>query len=162
MRAFGVYIAIAVGVYLVGNAWQADRDGSGAIVGEGSLDAFQMRIGDCFDDSSTSFGDGEEEVTSVPAVPCADPHDNEVYAVFDVDEASFPGGDGGMAELAFDACLERFETFVGKDYPSSSLDIVTLYPTHASWHQHDDREVVCAVFDMNLNKLVGSVEGSAQ
>ena len=82
----------------------------------------------------------------------------EAFAVFDVDVASFPGDDE-IADLAFDACLERFEPFVGRDYESSSLDVYALYPTQDSWNHHNDREVVCAVFDMEANKLTGSVAG---
>lgn len=160
MKGWGIYIAIAVGVVAVNAAWQADRDSTGAIVGEGSLDAFQMRVGDCFNDSGAVSVDAAETVSSVPGVPCAEPHDNEVFAVFNVAAVSFPDGEA-MAELAFDSCHERFESFVGKDYMSSSLDIVTLYPTRESWNSYDDREVVCAVFDMNANKLIGSVEGQA-
>jgi hypothetical protein len=33
-----------------------------------------------------------------------------------------------------------------------------MYPSVESWKQ-DDREVVCAVFDMNANQLVGSAAG---
>jgi len=33
-----------------------------------------------------------------------------------------------------------------------------MYPTIESWQQND-REVVCAVYDMEENKLVGSVQG---
>jgi hypothetical protein len=128
-----------------------------AIVDEGSLDAFQMRVGDCFDDGS-AFADDNDDVRSVPGVPCAKPHDNEVYAVFDVTLTSFPGD--GMAEIAQDACRERFEAFVGKDYESSSLDIATLYPSSDSW-QRKDREVICAVYDIDAKKLTGTVKGLA-
>jgi hypothetical protein len=138
---------------------RADRDNAGAIVGEGSVDAFEMRVGDCFDDGA-AFADDNPEVQSVPGVPCGNPHDNEVYAVFDVDVASFPEGDG-MATMAFDACKQRFMAFVGRDYDSSSLDIATLHPSRDSWHGHNDREVVCAVYDVDANKLVGSVKGRA-
>src|SRR5688572_4459221 len=124
------------GAYLFNSAMQADRDDSGAIVAEGSVDAFQMRVGDCFDDGST-FDD--DEVNTVPGVPCSQPHDNEVYALFDVNHATFPGEE--MAEIAHEGCLSRFEGFVGKDYDSSSLDIATLYPSRESWQQQDDREV---------------------
>jgi hypothetical protein len=58
-------------------------------------------------------------------------------------------------------CLDRFQPFVGRDYESSSLDIVTLYPTPESWKLENDREVVCAVFDIDANKLVGGVQGKA-
>ena len=143
----GIAVAIAV------SACTADRDGTGAIVAEGSVDAFQMRVGDCFDDGST-FDD--ENVDSVPGVPCSNPHDNEVYAVYDVAAASFPGE--GMADMAHEGCLARFEPFVGKDYESSSLDVATLYPSPESW-QENDREVVCAVYDVDAKKLTGSVKG---
>ena len=146
--------AVAAGAYFVNSYLQADRDETGAIVGAGSVDAFQMRVGDCFDDGST-FDDSE--VDSVPGVPCSKPHDNEVYAVYDVASATFPGE--GMAEMAHDGCLQRFEAFVGKDYDSSSLDIATLYPSPESWQQQNDREVVCAVYDVDSKKLTGTVKG---
>ena len=153
-RNWIIGIVIAVGAIFVRTQMQADRDDSGAIVAEGSVDAFQMRVGDCFDDGST-FDD--DEVNTVPGVPCSQPHDNEVYALFDVNHASFPGEE--MAEIAHEGCLSRFEGFVGKDYDSSSLDIATLYPSRESWQQQNDREVVCVVYDMDANKLTGSVKG---
>jgi hypothetical protein len=154
MKNWAFYIAAALGFTVYGAVTNADRDGSGAIVGEGSVDAFNVRVGDCFNDYSTSFSD---EVSSVPGVPCSDPHDNETYAVFDVTISSYPESDDVMAELAHNSCVERFDSFVGRDYESSSLDITTLYPTAQSWRQ-DDREVVCAVYDMESNQLVGSVQ----
>lgn len=156
MKSWAIYIAIAAGVYIFSNSFTADRDADGVIVSEGSIDVFDMHVGDCFDDSDDS-SDGFYEFSSVAGVPCTDPHDNEVYAVFDVSIASFPGEED-MYEQAFDSCLKRFDRFVGKDYMSSSLDIMPLYPTSASWKQ-GDREVICAVYDMNLAKLEGSVEG---
>lgn len=154
MRNWVIYIAAAVGFAIFGAANKADRDGSGAIVGEGNVNAFQIRVGDCFDDSNSL-----DEVTDLPGVPCSQPHDNEAYAILDLTIASYPGGDG-MFELANTACLERFEAFVGRDYDSSSLDIFALYPSQQSWKQ-DDREVVCAVYDMNAEKLEGSAKGRA-
>ena len=87
------------------------------------------------------------------------PHDNEAYAVFDVSVSSYPEGDG-MSELAFESCMERFATYVGKDYESSSLDITTMFPSRQSWREND-REVICAVYDMNAQKLTGTTKGSA-
>ena len=92
MRNWGIAIAIAAGGYLVNMALQADRDDDGAIVEAGNVSAFQIRVGDCFDDAGI-FGEGDATVSDVPALPCAEPHDNEVYAVFDVNLAKFPEGD---------------------------------------------------------------------
>ena len=155
-RNWAIGIAIAAGAYLVNSMTQADRDETGAIVDAGSLDAFQMRVGDCFDDGS-AFAEENASIGSVPGVPCSSPHDNEVYAVFDVDAPSFPGD--AMADMAHDACLARFEAFVGKDYESSTLDVASLFPSKDSWNQQNDREVICAVYDIEAKKLTGSVKG---
>jgi len=153
MKSWAIYIAAALGFAIYGAATNVDRDSSGAIVGGGNVDAFQIRVGDCFDDT----GSFEEEVTSVPGVPCSEPHDNEAFAVFDLTVAEFPDEET-MADLVSETCLARFESFAGIDYQSSSLEITSMYPTLESWQQ-DDREVICAVYDMNANKLVGSAEG---
>lgn len=155
MNRWAVYIIGALGFVIYGAVTDADRDETGAIVDAGTIDAFQIRVGDCFDD--TGMGDGE--ISSLPGVPCADPHDNEAYAVFNIKSASFPGDDE-VSEIAYDSCMERFDRFVGKDYQSSSLDMFPIYPTAESWAQ-DDREVICAVYDMNEEKLQGSVAGLA-
>ena len=153
MKTWAVYIAAALGFAIYGAATSVDRDDSGSIVGGGAVDAFSVRVGDCFNDTDT-FSD---EVTSVPGVPCTDPHVNETFAVFDVAFDSYPDEEV-MAQHAYDSCQQQFEPFVGKDYESSTLEISTMYPTQQSWNQ-SDREVVCAIYDMNANKLVGSAQG---
>ena len=153
MKNLGFYAVVVMGYLAYGAVSNADRDDSGAIVGEGTIDAFEMRVGDCFDNSS-GIGD---EVSDLPGVPCSQPHDYETYAVFDVTVDSYPSEES-MSELAYDSCLERFGSFVGTDYEESVLEIVTLYPTTESWKQ-DDREVVCALYDISDEKLVGSTKG---
>ena len=93
------YVIIAAGVAGYNLATQADRDSSGAIVDAGNIGAFQLRSGDCFNDAGFSF-EGEEEISSLPGVPCSQPHDNEVYAVFDVSLESDPASDVSMLEHA--------------------------------------------------------------
>ncbi len=156
MKNWAVYIVAALGFGIYGAVTDADRDGSGAIIGEGSVGAFNVRVGDCFNDSDAF----SEEVFSVAGVPCSEPLDNETFAVFDLPLASYTDEDA-MFELAHESCAARFESFVGKDYESSMLEITTMYPTAESWAQND-REVVCAVYDMDASKLVGSVAGRGQ
>ena len=157
MRNWGIYVVVALGYIIYNVSTTADRDESGAIVDGGNVDAFNIRVGDCFDDTSSLLG---EEVTSLPAVPCTEPHDNEVYAVFDVSVSDYPGADQ-MSVMAFDACKQRFQHFVGKEYDSSTLDIMTLHPSSESWRVQNDREVVCALYDMEGNKVTGSAKGRA-
>ena len=156
MQNWGVYILAALGFGVYGGVMAADRDSTGAIVGDGTVAAYQVRVGDCFDDSTS---DAAGEITSLPGVPCSEEHDNEAFAVIEFTLPSYPGGDT-MDGLAYTSCMERFEAFVGKDYESSSLDVMTMYPSPESWNQKD-REIVCAVYDMEANKLVGSVQGRA-
>lgn len=158
MNKFITYAAIALGFVAYDAVTSADRDESGAIVKEGSVGAFQIQVGDCFDDTSSSYNQLTGEVSDLPGVPCSDPHDNEVFAVFDLKAASFPEEDA-LSEMVFESCINRFPSFVGKDYESSSLDITTLYPSRESWERKNDREVVCAVYDMEANKLKGSARG---
>ena len=149
-------IVVAYVVYDFTN--DADRDESGSIVGEGQIDAFAVRVGDCFDDSPEVL-DPSAEVENVPGVPCSEPHDNEVYAAFDVSFSTFPGDDS-MFELATDACLKRFKSFVGKSYEESILDVFALYPTAQSWSRVNDREVVCSVYRVDREKMKGSQESA--
>lgn len=147
---------IGAGVIGFGYFTQVERDESGSIVDAGDVDAFDIRLGDCFNDASSS---GVEEIASIDGVPCSEPHDNEVYALVNLTQASFPGEEA-LESIAFEACLDKFESFVGKDYESSSLDIFPIYPTRDSWNELNDREVVCALFDLDFKKLAGSMRGS--
>ena len=137
-------------------------DGQTLEATDGNIDVFQIQPGDCFNDmfsGNETSGDGTIEVANVSATPCLEPHDDEAYAAFDLDLAAFPGLDE-MGALAESACLERFEAFVGKNYEASLLDIHLLFPTRETWTQRGDREVVCAVYNLGGQKLVGSMEGS--
>ncbi len=108
MKSWALYIAVALGFFIYGTVTQVDRDDSGAIIGDGSVDAFQVRIGDCFNDADSM----DDEISSLPGVPCSDPHDNEAYALINLTIQSYPEGDG-MAELAHKSCLAKFDSFVG-------------------------------------------------
>jgi hypothetical protein len=132
------------------------EDGSSAIVTPGSVDVFDVRVGDCFEDELTA-GDASEtaEVFDVDAVPCDERHRSEVYAIFDLPDGDYPGEDE-VVRLANEGCVERFADFVGTSYEATRLDVTYLFPTRRSWEQNDDREVACAVYDP-AGPLTGSV-----
>ena len=161
MDRFGgaVLLLIVAGGIAFAFLSQASRDGSGAIVSSGRIDAFDIRLGDCFNDESPESAAEETEISGVSGVPCAEPHDNEVFALFDLDLETFPEGDA-MSEIAYDECVQRFEPFVGSDYLTSSLDLYPMYPTQQSWNERNDREVICALFDVDLRKMQGSMRGA--
>jgi Septum formation len=154
-----VLLLLVVGAGMYVYTSRATRDIGGAIQREGPVDAFDLRVGDCFNEETGAIAASLTEVFSVPAVPCGQPHDNEVFAVFDVDVESFPEADL-LDELAFDGCIGYFEPYVGLDYESSELVVTTLRPTYKSWHDSGDREVVCVLYHIDSDLLNGSVRGS--
>lgn len=155
-----IFAALVVGYVVYAFTNDAERDEAGNIISEGQIDAFALQVGDCFNDSQAIIdsGSSEVEVHDVAGVPCSEPHDNEVYAVFDVSFDAFPG-DESMFDLSTAECRKRFKGFVGKSYEESILDIFAVYPTHESWSQLDDREVVCAAYHLDYKKLTGSARG---
>jgi hypothetical protein len=110
--------------------------------------------GDCFDDD-LSFS---EEVSDLDIVECSEPHDNEIFAIHAMTEATYPGLETTGA-LADELCVGEFESFVGVAYDISELDIGWLAPTEESWSS-GDREIVCFLYRIDLEKLTGTMEGS--
>jgi hypothetical protein len=110
-----------------------------------------LETGQCFDRPS------DPDVTSVPSVPCRQPHDLEVIAVFTLDEGEYPGRPE-VARAAGDGCQQRFADYVGTTLDSSGLLLVPYTPDRLAWEQ-GDRDVTCAVSRAD-GQLEGSVEGS--
>lgn len=125
-----------------------------AVVACNQGNVFSIEEGTCFDDE----GDFSEEVSSVPVVDCDEPHDNEVYAVIEMTDSEFPGFDA-TADQADLACLPEFESFVGAAYDVSELDFGWLIPTEDSW-ANGDRQIVCFLYRVDLEKITGTMEGS--
>lgn len=122
---------------------------AGACSSEGNV--FSLEVGMCFDD----YGVGE--VSDVPRANCAEPHDNEVYATWDVSDPVLPS-QTTMAE----GCYDRFEAAIGEPYETSIYDFGMLTPTQGSWDQ-GDREVVCYAYTYGgAERIVGSVLGSGR
>jgi hypothetical protein len=119
----------------------------------GETDVFSLAVGDCFNDQDA------EEVQSVEAIPCGDPHDYEAYFAFDLPDAeAYPGADA-VSQAAQDGCVAEFATFVGAPYEDAApLDFNFLSPTEGSWDE-GDREILCIVMD--AEKTTGTLAGAA-
>ena len=129
------------------------RDESGAIEEEGDLGVFSLEVGDCFDDVASALGGGEVE--SVPAIPCDQPHDNEVFAKPALSGSAYPGDDE-VYEQAQELCIEAFGDYTGEDYATSDLDVFPITPTERTWEDGDVRYAVCGLYNLDLSKLTGS------
>lgn len=127
-----------------------------ALTGCARGNVHELEAGTCFDDVSALAEEGGGDVGQVPVVDCDEPHDNEVFATFELDDGDHPGLDE-VRRLAEEGCRDRFEDYVGSSPEDSELVTSHLVPTEQSWAAADDRQVVCFLYDLGLEKLEGSV-----
>jgi hypothetical protein len=153
---WAVIVFIGLGWGFFTSLDDADRDGSGEIVAGGDLDVMTIQVGDCFDDP-----DETGVVYNLDAVPCSQPHDNEVFASVPLAGVwlEYPG-QSVVDGYAYEQCSgDVFDEFVGTPYFDSSLDVFTLTPTQESWDQ-GDREIICALYRLDFDKLTGTARDS--
>jgi len=118
---------------------------------------FQLKLGDCF------VGGTSAEVSNVNVVACAEPHDAEVYSIFEYPDApsAFPG-DGAVQTAAGNGCKPAFAEFVGLDFESSTYGVKFLRPTSDSWGR-GDRTIDCLITSGDgTTQLTGSAKGTAK
>jgi len=156
---FAALLDGSLGLSACSSGTEATRDEAGAVASEGSVDAFSVQLGDCLNEPIPA-GEALQEVEDVAATPCGQPHDGEVYAVFDLPDGDFPGDDA-VGKAGEERCVTDFEAFIGMPYDDSALEFFTYQPTEASWETQDDREIVCVVVDPEA-KTTGSLEGAAR
>ncbi|MBA3531902.1 MAG: septum formation family protein [Ardenticatenales bacterium] len=120
----------------------------------GDISAFEVEVGDCFGDP------GQDDVSTLEAVPCDQPHDNEAYHLADYPAGPnepFPGEEE-IDTFAEEACVTAFEEYVGLSFQESVFQVTYLQPTEETW-EDGDREVVCTLYS-DEGPLEGSMKGS--
>ena len=85
------------------------RNEAGEITETEDVDPNALKAGDCFNDPEEG---SSTRVEDLEAVPCDQPHDNEVFHVFDLDDGDFPGADE-VKELGLDGCEPELQPYVG-------------------------------------------------
>ncbi len=119
-------------------------------------------VGECF-----QVSDLGDEISELPTVACDEPHEAEVYHVFDIEsEAAFDFNT--VVGIAEETCIAEFDDFVGFHYWDSELDVYFLHPIAEGW-EAGDREVLCAVIapdwesaGLELTMVTGSLEGAGR
>ena len=103
---------------------------------------------------------GENAV--VATVPCAEPHQYEVFGVVDAAAASAEySGAEETYDLGLEACFEEFSDYVGESYVESPWYIEAIPPTEAEWVGEGDRSATCLLFQLGPDGYLYS-EGSAR
>ena len=132
----------------------AVRDESGEITEPSEADVFSLKVGDCLNQTTT---EETAEVSSVPTVPCAEPHDSEAYAATDLPEGDYPG-DQAVIDASDTFCYDQFATFVGLTYDESTLELASFFPTPESWEQ-GDHEIMCFISSPD-GQVTGTLAGA--
>lgn len=85
-----------------------------------------MGAGDCFDSSA----DGEH----VTKLPCAQPHDEQIFGRIDVDEGTdaYPGLEA-LREPALTTCPIAASAYFTRSAPPPGLELFVHVPTRGSW-----------------------------
>jgi len=109
---------------------------------------FSLGVGDCF----TAVD--ETEIQDVPLVDCEEPHEHEVFAVWNVGD-SLP-----TQEAMEQGCYDRFDAAIGTPFAESLIYSSPLTPTSESFAA-GDREVICYTFEFDANDEIAQVTGSA-
>ncbi|MCK2027869.1 DUF2510 domain-containing protein [Microbacterium sp. SSW1-47] len=135
---------------------------SGSPVDPSTIDGAEMvafedlEVGDCLPYVDYT---GEDTIFELPVVPCDQPHTDEVYFIYEVDDQTFPG-ESALLDEAWDGCLAQFEGFVGVPYEQSELDFYSYQPTKASWTRAGDRAIQCIAY--SYDDVTGTLRGAAR
>jgi hypothetical protein len=113
------------------------------------VDIDSLKVGECINESP------DQAPITVPLVPCSQPHDSEVFAVFSLTGRKYPG-DAAVVRFAQGGCDKRFDAYVGTAADSDNWDIGYYTPTADTWSV-GDRRVFCTASHSDLTPLTGSV-----
>lgn len=149
----GIWIVVVAIVVVIALTTTAQRDPvTGTVAAGGDVAATSLQVGDCVNNLRDSTN-----LLSLPAVPCAQPHEGEVFAVFDLPAGPFPGADA-VKKTVTSECSSRFAP-----YAPHSTDpdpgLFSVYPQQQNWDDND-RQVVCIATPGSGGTSTGSIRGS--
>ena len=139
---------------LGGGSGDANRDEeSGQVTESANIDIFALKVGDCKMESPSGL------IQDADVVPCAEPHDEEVYHEITMDDGDYSED---AINTASEECIgDAYTQFVGVSYDQSTLEVYPITPTKDTWEQLDDRLVQCVIVDP-AGQVEGSLKGAAR
>lgn len=149
--AAGVWVVgmVAVGVYVT--VTEPERNDAGQITEEGSLSTYDVEVGDCLNGILET--ENETIVRSLPAVPCSQPHEGEVFATIELENGEYPGEEAIFAE-ADQQCSDALVAYSPSAYDDPTIGLSYLYPREPGWPR--DRELVCIAYSLD-GTLTGTI-----
>jgi len=138
----GVWTILLVILIITGGLHTATRSPStGKITHGGSLSVFSLAVGDCFNTPTDS-----QDVATVTAEPCNQPHSAQVYAKFKLtgSDFSYPGTTTAKG-LASKGCGARIGS-IDRSKTTSAMTVRFLFPDQTAWLA-GQRTVSCIIFN---------------
>ena len=115
-----------------------------------SATVFRLHPGQCFDSRPNG-------IAGAHAIPCAQPHDGEIYGDFRVADRSWPGT-APLGEQARRGCQSRLGGYLNPQLNTSGLAESYAYPNEGAWAA-GVHSVICEIRTTGA-KLTGSVRAS--
>ena len=110
---------------------------------------FRLRAGQC-------VNSGPAGISSPTVVPCAQPHDAEVYARFAMAGHTWPGS-AAIGAQARRGCTARLGGYLNPQLATTVLAESYVFPDQGAWNA-GERAVICEIRS-TAGKLTGSVRG---
>lgn len=152
-----VLVANAViGLIYLGSQVSTIRDAGGSPPPGGTVNVFDLRVGDCFDEPAAN-PDGT--VVELIARDCAMAHTAELIAIVQVpDAAAYPGADA-VAASAEAQCGPAFVSYVGTTPEASIYGVAWYSVTEKGW-KGGDRAIDCLAVADDGSPTSGSARGA--
>jgi len=150
----GLVVAGCVAGYHFATAHPAQRSSTGQVSQAGSVQAWDLKVGDCFDEPTA-----ESRIESLTAIPCTQAHDSQVFAEPKIKESSYPG-ESTVSDEAGSLCGEdSAQSTISQDAPES-VEISALYPQNADTFNDGTDYVTCYLVSDSKNLTKSYVTGS--
>ena len=136
----GVWVVLIVVIIAVAGVNSASRSSStGNITHAGNLSVFSLSVGDCFNSPA-----GTQDVTSVTAKPCNQPHSAQIYAKFNLTGSNFSyPGTAKVNRLAASGCTARTGS-IDRSKTTNAMTVRFLFPDQNAWLA-GQRTVACMI-----------------
>lgn len=144
----GLWAVLVTVAVIVAAATSANRDSSGQITAGGSVSATALQVGDCVNGLEE-----QDSLLNLPGVPCAQPHEGEVFAVFDLPAGAYPG-ESAVNRQVNTECSGRLRAYSPAADADPAIGLFVVFPLEGNWRL-GDREVVCIA-----SALAGPTTGS--
>jgi Domain of unknown function (DUF4190)/Septum formation len=134
-----IWVVVFVAAGVLSNGTATRQSSTGKITHRGDVGVFALATGDCFDNPTNT-----QDIESVTALPCTQPHDSQVFAKFNLTGAdnAYPAADA-LDKMADTGCNSRTGS-IDKAKATSDMTIRVLFPEQDAWAD-GQRTVSCLI-----------------